>query len=354
MSKQNHESPDEPTSLTPPPKRISRRKRRLFRWVAIGIPLVVGLSIIMLLLVHREILVVDSETGWLAFQRPPIYLEEPGHERTGHRYRYDASLGWRNIPNWEATTRLRQLQINSKGLRDREYAYKKPTGVRRILVLGDSFAWGYGVSDEEIFTEQLEQRLEQWQVLNTGVSGWGTDQEYLFLKDEGVKYLSDVVVLAFFLFNDPENNTHSVQYGLSKPLFLNTELELTNVPVPPPTVPKVPIQSNADPIELTAAIIAQIAALCTDNDCRFVLMKFGKFLEIEQDRLTKWEQDLIERLGPLDNLLYLDLDAEFKERDITRSDLLHGNNDGHWNAFGHHITALILQDFLKEQQLLDK
>ena len=78
-----------------------------------------------------------------------IYLQEPGHEKTGHRYLYDPELGWRNIPGWRATTYDRPLVINSKGLRDREYPYEKSDGTRRILVLGDSYAWGYGVRGKE-------------------------------------------------------------------------------------------------------------------------------------------------------------------------------------------------------------
>ena len=120
----------------------------------------------------------------------PVYVKEPGHERTGHFYLFDATLGWRNVPNWTAKTRGQPLTINSRGLRDREYTLAKPLGVKRLLVLGDSFVWGYGVGDDDIFTEVLERRFESerrpWQVVNTGVSGWGTDQQYLFLKNEGL------------------------------------------------------------------------------------------------------------------------------------------------------------------------
>ena len=88
---------------------------------------------------------------WIYWQRHrSIYIQEPGHERTGHRYLYDPRLGWRNIPGWEATTNGKKLTINSRGLRDREYALAKPAGVRRVLVLGDSYTWGYGVANDEI------------------------------------------------------------------------------------------------------------------------------------------------------------------------------------------------------------
>lgn len=354
MTDRPQRSPDGFMDARPEHAGLSKRRRQLFRGIAIGIPVVVGLLIAVVILIHREILVVSPETGWITFQQPPIYLEEPGHEMTGHRYRYDERLGWRNIPNWHATTWDRKLTINSRGLRDREYAYEKPASVRRILVLGDSFAWGYGVSDDEIFTERLETRLHHWQVINTGVSGWGTDQEYLFFKNEGIRYSPDVVVLAFFLFNDPENNVFSVQYGLSKPLFMDTRLEPANIPVPPPTSASVNTQSHADPIELTVAILLKISELCTERDCRFVVMKFGKYLELDPERMVEWEAQLLRQLAPHKEILYLDLDAEFLARGITKLDLLKGNDDGHWNAYGHQQTALILHEFLTAQKLLDR
>ena len=217
---------------------LRTRRIWLFRGIACGVPLCAGAVIIVWILVAQERLVFDAQTGSPTLRERPIYLEEPGHEVTGHRYLYDPRLGWRNIPTWQATSLGRRLTINSQGLRDREYALQKLPGTGRILVLGDSYTWGYGVEDHEIFTEVLEQRLigedPPWEVINTGVSGWGTDQQWLFLKHEGWAYSPDVVVLAFFLMNDPVNNIHSSQYGLHKPVFLNLDLDLGNTPVPKP------------------------------------------------------------------------------------------------------------------------
>jgi hypothetical protein len=182
--------------------RTSRFRKLTFRFLACGIPITFGLALFIALLFAQGRLVIDPDTRWPMFQWPPTYLEEPGHEVTGHRYLYDPTLGWRNIPNWKATSLGRALTINSKGLRDSEHPYVAPDGVSRIVVLGDSFAWGYGVADHEIFTEVLESHLQnrtpRWDVINTGVSGWGTDQAFLYLTQEGFKYSPSVVVLAFF------------------------------------------------------------------------------------------------------------------------------------------------------------
>ena len=143
-----------------PPGRI-----RKFRIVAILVGSIVGLFCGLVFYLWYE---------------PTIYVYEPGHEVSGHRYLYDKQLGWKNIPGWKATTFGKPLTINSKGLRDREYAYRKPSSCQRILALGDSYTWGYGVGDDQIYTEVMERSLSErrpvWQVLNAGVSGWGTDR----------------------------------------------------------------------------------------------------------------------------------------------------------------------------------
>jgi lysophospholipase L1-like esterase len=327
-----------------------------FRLIASGVPLLLGGVLIVWILVAQERLVTDPETGWPKLQRPPIYLEEPGHERTGHRYVYDPLLGWRNIPGWSATSLGRKLTINSKGLRDREYAYEPPDNTRRILVLGDSYAWGYGVEDDEIFTEVLESRLQEtsppWEVVNTGVSGWGTDQELLYLENEGFRYQPDLVVVAFFLINDPVNNVHSSQYGLHKPVFLDLELTLGNTAVPLPASRSEPFLVNVDPIELTCAVLQRMERACVDHDCRLVIMKFGRFLHPDHPGVLSLEEKFERTLAKHEHPLYLDLDEAFEREGYSPRSLLEGNDDGHWNAHGHEATAEILESYLLDGGLL--
>src|SRR6266571_4475552 len=95
------------------------------------------------------------------------------------RYRYDPELGWSPVANlhvMSALPRTIALSNNSLGLRDREFRRNgKPT----ILFLGDSLTWGYNVEASERFTDLLREQLPAHNVLNAGVSGFGTDQEYL-------------------------------------------------------------------------------------------------------------------------------------------------------------------------------
>jgi lysophospholipase L1-like esterase len=135
---------------------------------------------------------------------------------------YDGVTLRRLIPNttfWHTSVDGRwQFRTNAQGFRDDEnYAYRKPEGQRRILVLGDSQAEGYEARQSAIFPKVLETRLRakglNVQVLNSGISGFGTAEELMFLEHEGMKYQPDAIVLAFF-GNDFDDNVKSDLYVL--------------------------------------------------------------------------------------------------------------------------------------------
>ena len=329
-----------------------------FRLSAAGIPTVLGLVAIVFVLIEQERLVFED--GSIRLQSPPTYVQEPGHDRTGHKYLYDSELGWRNIANWEATTFGKKLTTNSKHLRDREYTYEKPEGWKRILVLGDSFTWGYGVANDDIFTEVLEERFEnegkQWEVLNAGVSGWGTDQEYLYYVRDGVKFTPDIVVLAFYIGNDPNNNVESIQYGLNKPLFTDMNLTVANVPVPKPLTDNTKIiRSTIHGLAISTKIMQELTKECNKTGAQLVIMKFGLFQMPNSKSARQTEatfHSLVPAITKLGGAHYLDLDAEFEKRSATVEQLTKGIADGHWNPYGHETVAEILHDFLQAQSLL--
>jgi hypothetical protein len=153
---------------------------------------------------------------------------------------YDAVLGWSGIPNAEGTLEWRDVRYHAKqnalGFRGPLYESDPTQGAWRIAVLGDSFVWGFGVEDEEVFTRMMEKlsptRLE---VANMGVSGYGTDQEYLLWSSRGHQFNARDVVLAVTITNDFFDNLSSERYGYEKPVYAfgpDGQLHLTNVPVP--------------------------------------------------------------------------------------------------------------------------
>ena len=164
-------------------------------------------------------------------------------------FEYDQLLGWRKKPHFSGTWQMGEYtiseQINSHGNRGPECSYAKDHDVYRILVLGDSFAEGIGVEFEQIFSEILKRKLNAqsrqgrcYDIINTGTSGYGTDQELLYFQTEGKKYDPDLTILMFCYndvwYNNKPMNYHLGEPKLQKPLFVleHDELRLTNVPVP--------------------------------------------------------------------------------------------------------------------------
>jgi hypothetical protein len=151
-------------------------------------------------------------------------------------YDYDAGLGWVPAPGSSGTIvsfRTTHYKHNSLGLRDEEFSLDaKPT----VVFLGDSFVWGLDSEANERFSDLLKPRIPDYKILAAGVSGFGTDQEYLLLQRIWPKVKPAVVVLIFSGLNDRQDNVRSLYYfNYYKPYFATQpdgSLVLMGQPVP--------------------------------------------------------------------------------------------------------------------------
>ncbi|MBI5321305.1 MAG: SGNH/GDSL hydrolase family protein [Bradyrhizobium sp.] len=150
-------------------------------------------------------------------------------------YRHDAELGWAPVPASSSTvTNARTIHAlhNRLGFRDIEF---QRDGRPVLLFLGDSFVWGVDAEAGERFTDLLKDRLSNYQLVNAGVSGFGTDQEYLLLQRIWPTVKPDIVVLVFCTDNDRADNQTNIRYdGYRKPLYVPSDngLTLRGQPVP--------------------------------------------------------------------------------------------------------------------------
>lgn len=202
-------------------------------------------------------------------------------EPTGNFWRTDPQTGWSLQPG--ATGRWFNppyeydidITVSSQGLRDVERAgYGKPAGVFRILLLGDSYVEGLRVPLEQTFGKVLEAELNasapaglRYEVVNAGVSGWGTDQQLLWLRTEGAKYQPDLVLLAFFPGNDFQNISETLEVAnmgrVRKPFFQRSEdgLALRYHPFDPEAAPQPdPPSAAAEPANGAAERLAGLRA----------------------------------------------------------------------------------------------
>ena len=153
--------------------------------------------------------------------------------------RYDRLLGWDGLENaadaFEWLDTRHHVRQNRFGYRGSEYEFQR-TDKRRILVLGDSFTWGFGVEDRDIFTSIIEEKLDySVEIVNMGVSGYGNDQQYLLWREKGHQREPDDIVVMVSLFTDLWDNIYHEKHGYPKPVYRTDETGkfiLSNVPVP--------------------------------------------------------------------------------------------------------------------------
>ena len=273
-------------------------------------------------------------------------------------YQYDNYLGWMPIPNITATisnsTQQREYKHNSLGFRDIEHDYNNKTK-KRIMFIGDSFCYGYGVSQNEVFTELLRNKLLDFELFNCGVSGYGSDQEYLLLEKYYTIIKPDIIFL-LFCDNDMLDNTLNNNYnGYYKPYIIKQQdnLILKGTPVPKSWLyyrynffvkysrfnnfmletfiriknPSLSLKNY----EITGDIYNEIIKFCNLCNCQLIIC-------IAKDDENNFKQILKDN-----NLFFLNL-----ENNNVRS-----TTDLHWNKKGHEYVADKIYNFLKEENIIN-
>ena len=147
--------------------------------------------------------------------------------------------GWFSFPdgrNW--------VEINSAGYRDVEWQLAKPPGTRRIVMLGDSYLASLEVGLDERVSQRVDRYLDaeckssanptlagDTEVLNFGVTGFGTAQELETLRHRALDYDPDLVLLFYYTGNDLYNNSFELDAEPNRLHYvLNDSGELERLP----------------------------------------------------------------------------------------------------------------------------
>lgn len=163
-------------------------------------------------------------------------------------FEYHPIIGYRYIPHLQ--TRIQHetggylIKVNSLGFRsDIEFEQQRNGNHKRILLFGDSYTAGDGVSNKKRFSDLLMQMLPSVEVYNFAVSGTGTDQQYLIYKEYAKNIEHDLVMIVVFVENIRRVNAQFKAYYndkkeeivFQKPYFelIEEDLILRNVPVSP-------------------------------------------------------------------------------------------------------------------------
>jgi carbamoyltransferase len=168
-------------------------------------------------------------------------------------FEYHPLFGYRFIPGLKARIDHEGggylVRVNQAGFRsDREFEPTRREHGSRVLVFGDSYTAGDGVSNRHRYSDVLESLVPGLETYNFGLSGTGTDQQYLIHREHAGRIEHDAIVIGVLVENIRRvaaryrryQSTDGARLVMAKPYFevdANGELELRNVPVPPERLP---------------------------------------------------------------------------------------------------------------------
>jgi lysophospholipase L1-like esterase len=307
-------------------------------------------------------------------------------------WKYDSLLGWAHEPGQEGVFETPQfdtvVRINANGLRDRMHSYERQNNIERVLVLGDSFAWGYGVEEAERFTQLLEQEMGV-EVINAGVSGYSTDQELLWYQSEGIKYETDLVILVLTGNDVGDNDKQLVSNIYYKPKFVlqDGQLVATGYPVPEtsprgklvyslsqrsalayflvqryfdvlslyaeskadtdqPGPPATGLNSEREPFKLTIALIDEMRNIAQSRNAQFMIVSTDRWWNYSSEETYEDLVAAMQRKG------FLVVDVESMPGFDHEAMLI--PDDGHWNQAGHQFVAERIEAFIETHELLSQ
>jgi hypothetical protein len=317
----------------------------------------------------------------LANQQPPEGAIGPLHAYS-EVYGWEPRKGLRTVDDGKVTT------INAAGYRGPEL--RRDKGLRsRVIVLGDSIAFGLEVGDEETFERVLASKRPDLEVANLAVQGYDPGQELIKLEREGVPLRPDVVILALCLGNDfadaalpvflydghhpkpfftvehGELVRHDEQLRLSTRerlgLFLTEHSRLYSLVTFRPSAPeggnepehwttrkRNALRDRAGAVDLTARLVARMAEDCRSRGIAFLVAAFPDKPTYREG--SRWLRDL-EESPVLTGVAFVDMAERFRARRLS-FDSIALDAIGHLNPEGHRIAAEILNEALVDRGMI--
>lgn len=287
--------------------------------------------------------------------------------------RYDPELGWASPPNLDLPDFYGPgsfLRTNAQGFRnDRDTSRTVPPGSRRAICSGDSFTFGYGVSNDQTWCQRLAGLVPGLETINMGQGGYGIDQAFLWYRRDGAILEHQAQLFAFITHDFVRmQSDHFIRYG--KPLLRLRagDLEVTNVPVPKPRLPLRWLSDQSVHFEklvavqlgktivgelrgypgrqpndgpearaLAAAIFSELDALNRAKGSRLSLIYLPTWADYRNCESDRWRQATAEAAGRL-GVPFVDLIPELRKLPIEEAEgfFIKGPGQKYHGAVGHY------------------
>ena len=282
----------------------------------------------------------------------------------------DPVLVYKHAPNLRRIYQGVEVSTNQLGLRDRELD-KKQVGELRILLLGDSVTFGWGVPIEATFGRRLEtilasKRAQPVRTVNSGVGGYNTVQQHAMLRSLFDMVDPDMVIL-LYVRNDIESN--------DPPFHPRAELDLRGK-TPPEVirillgkswlyrlglfalrysrpVRRTSLDKKARGVKESMDALSSIAALCRNRGIDFVTFFYRS--RRESTAIPSVTDELfatIRDIGHKHGFPVIDVGAWWGNVDMRS--ISNSTVDRHPNQRGHEILAVGMAEFLMKNGLIRK
>lgn len=304
----------------------------------------------------------------------------------GPLHTYSQVYGWEPRKSFRMVVDGRTTTINARGYRGPELPAQK-SGRQRVVVLGDSIAFGLDADDDETFAHLLGARADL-EVANLSVQGYDPGQELIKLEREGLPLKPDVVVLALCLSNDFADvalpvflydgvhpkpffgieegrlvehserlrlslrqrvalflREHSRLYGLVEARRAENAAGATEVEHWTRRE-KTALSNRTGVIDLTARLVARMAEEC-GTGVDFIVLAFPDKGTFHGDK--SWLDELTASLAER-NVPVVDMSGRFQAKGLLFSDIA-TDPIGHLTAKGHAAAAEIVREVLVERRL---
>ncbi len=234
---------------------------------------------------------------------------------------------------------------------------------------------GFGVEAEETFGELLEAAHPDWEIINAGVSGYSTDQQYPYLRERGMRYKPDVVVALVF-YDGLAGNVQDQAYLWNKPRFSieNGRLEMRQS-----LVPQVSWQTRFLREAMHGSYLGKMAfqvwrsygpgqeiQYSVDGTNQFGVTEDAKFMTImllgEMNQLCRQHGAQLVVLGQkIETVLLERMQREGKRKGFTiypvdpffngEASPYYFQHDAHWNVRGHRKVAATIDAYFGGLQI---
>lgn len=330
--------------------------------------------------VGAALAVLAGAEALLRATAPVAAAEGAGPGELERLHVYSERYGW-------ALRRSQRTRIDGHAVTVNAAGYRGPLlgprreGVERVVVLGDSIAFGLDVGDAETFAALLR-RPGAREVANLAVQGYGTDQEALRLEHEGLALGPDAVILALCVANDFTDvalDRFLYDGRHPKPYFLvrHGQLELHDahlalgpagglgrwvaersllfrrltelaVPADPPGWHWQRTVEEQEPrwpqnVSIVSRLIRRMADESREAGARFLVAAFP--YRRSWDEGGSRELEMLARILRTSGVRLVEMRSAFEERGLRFEDLT-VDKLGHLGAAGHRAAAAILADAL--------